>query len=197
METYKPKFTFHGFRYIEISGVDTAPALGDVQGILLSSVPEITGMFECGNPLVNKLVSNVSYSQRCNFISIPTDCPQRNERMGWTGDTHVFCRAATYQSQIKNFYLRNLQAMKDLQEENGRLPNIAPFGGGFGGITYESAMILMCWELYQQYGDFSVVAYQRLLCKNRPSFCKNGAACLLCSMIRSFANRILIFYYRN
>ena len=86
--------------------------------------------------------------------------------MGWTGDTHVFSPRATYQSQIKNFYLRNLQAMKDLQEENGRLPNIAPFGGGFGGITYESAMILMCWELYQQYGDFSVVAYQRLLCKN-------------------------------
>ena len=79
METYKPKFTFHGFRYIEISGVDTAPALGDVQGILLSSVPEITGMFECGNPLVNKLVSNVSYSQRCNFISIPTDCTERIE----------------------------------------------------------------------------------------------------------------------
>lgn len=157
VETYKPKFTFHGFRYIEISGVDPAPALGDVQGILLSSVPEITGRFECSNPLVNKLVSNVSYSQRCNFISIPTDCPQRNERMGWTGDTHVFCRTATYQSQIKNFYLRSLQAMKDLQEENGRLPNIAPFGGGFGGITYESAMILMCWELYQQYGDFSVV----------------------------------------
>ena len=73
--------------------------------------------------------------------------------MGWTGDTHVFCRAATYQSQIKNFYLRNLQAMKDLQEENGRLPNIAPFGGGFGGITYECASIFMTWALYRQYGD--------------------------------------------
>lgn len=157
VEIYKPKFTFHGFRYIEITGVDTPPALEDVKGVLLSSVGEITGKFECSNPLVNKLVSNVTYSQRCNFISIPTDCPQRNERMGWLGDTHVFCRTATYQSQTKNFYLRNLQAIRDLQEENGRFPNIAPFGGGFGGITYESAMIFMTWELYQQYGDFSVV----------------------------------------
>lgn len=77
----------------------------------------------------------------------------------WDGSATrtFFFRTATYQSQVKNFYLRNLQAMRDLQTESGRLPNIAPFGGGFGGVTYESAMILMTWELWQQYGDFSVV----------------------------------------
>lgn len=156
-EIYKPKFTFHGFRYIEISGIAEPPALEDVKGILLSSVTEITGKFHCSNPLVNQLVSNVGYSQRCNFISIPTDCPQRNERMGWVGDTHLFCRTATYQSSTKNFYLRSLQAMRDLQTPEGRLTNIAPVGGGFGGITYESAMILIVWELYQQYGDDSII----------------------------------------
>ena len=87
----------------------------------------------------------------CNFISIPTDCPQRNERMGWAGDTHVFCRTATYEADTRLFYLRYLDDFRDLQEEDGRLPNIAPIGGGFGGITYESAMIIMVWELYQQY----------------------------------------------
>lgn len=156
-EVYSPRFTFHGFRYIEITGVEQAPKLEDVQGILLSSVTKLTGKFTCSNELVNKLVSNVGYSQRCNFISIPTDCPQRNERMGWVGDTHVFCRTATYQSDVKNFYIRNLQAMQDLQRADGRLPDIAPVGGGFGGITYESAMVLMVWELYQQYGDEGII----------------------------------------
>lgn len=157
LEVYQPKFTFHGYRYIEISGIETPPAIEYVQSIALSSVEDITGAFSCSHELVNKLVSNVTYSQRSNFISIPTDCPQRNERMGWVGDTHVFCRTAIYQSNTKNFYLRNLQAMKDLQSDDGRLPDIAPFGGGFGGIVYESAMILVTWELYQQYGDITVV----------------------------------------
>lgn len=156
-EIYKPRFTFHGFRYIEISGMKEPPALTDVQGILLSSVEKITGRFHCSNELVNRFTENVKYSQYGNFISIPTDCPQRNERMGWLGDTHIFCRTASYQSNVKNFYLRNLQAMRDMQREDGRFPSIAPFGGGFGGQTYESAMILMVWELYQQYGDVSVI----------------------------------------
>ena len=156
-ETFQPEFTFHGYRYIEITGVEKAPAPEEVKSLVLSSVPEITGTFECSDPLVNRFVQNVKYSEFNNFISIPTDCPQRNERMGWLGDTHVFCRTADLQSPVKNFYIRNLQAMRDLQRPDGRLPNIAPFGGGFGGQTYESAMILMVWELYQQYGDTRLI----------------------------------------
>lgn len=156
-EIFCPRFTFHGFRYIEISGVENAPALSEVQGIQLSSVPEITGEFEASNGLLNRFVENVKWSMLCNFISIPTDCPQRNERMGWAGDTHVFCRTAAYEADTRLFYLRYLDDFRDLQEEDGRLPNIAPIGGGFGGITYESAMILIVWELYQQYGDRRVV----------------------------------------
>lgn len=156
-ECYQPRFTFHGYRYIEISGVEHPLALTDVQSLLLSSIPRITGAFCCDNDLVNRFVSNVTYSQYCNFISIPTDCPQRNERMGWMGDTHIFCKTANYQSDAKNFYLRNLQAMADMQTADGRLPSIAPFGGGFGGLTYESAMILIVYELYQFYGDITVI----------------------------------------
>ena len=165
-DVFCPEFTFHGFRYIEISGVKTPPELNEVTGILLSSVSTVVGNFECSNPLVNRLVKNVKYSMLSNYISIPTDCPQRNERMGWCGDTHVFTRTATYFGNVKNFLLRNMQAMKDLQRENGHLPDIAPIGGGFGGITYESALIIMTWELYQQYGDIDIVKenYQAMDC---------------------------------
>ncbi len=156
-EVYQPLFTFHGYRYIEITGVSAPPAPEDVQSLLLSSVEKITSTFICSDPLVNRFVKNVQYSQYNNFISIPTDCPQRNERMGWLGDTHVFCHTAVLQSNVKNFYIRNLQAMRDLQLDNGRLPCIAPFGGGFGGQTYESAMILIVHELYLQYGDKGLV----------------------------------------
>lgn len=157
-EVYCPRFTFHGYRYIEISGVEQAPELSEVESLQLSSVARITGEIETSNPLLNRFIENVRWSQLANFISIPTDCPQRNERMGWAGDTHVFCRTATYQSDVRLFYYRYLQALADLQEESGQLPNIAPAGGGFGGITYESAMILMVWELYQQYADTDVIA---------------------------------------
>lgn len=156
-EVYQPRFTFHGYRYIEISGLEHPLALTDVRSLLLSSIPRITGTFRCDQELINRFVSNVTYSQYCNFISIPTDCPQRNERMGWLGDTHIFCKTANYQSDAKTFYLRNLQAMTDMQTADGRLPSIAPFGGGFGGLTYESAMILIVYELYQFYGDLTVV----------------------------------------
>lgn len=156
-ETYCPRFTFHGFRYIEISGIENPPALSEVQGIQISSVQEMTGILETSNKLLNRFIENVKWSMFCNFISIPTDCPQRNERMGWAGDTHVFCKTATYQSDTRLFYYRYLENLRDLQKESGKLPNIAPVGGGFGGITYESAMIFIVWELYQQYGDMWVI----------------------------------------
>lgn len=156
-EIFCPRFTFHGFRYIEISGVERAPELAEVQGIQLSSVPQITGDIKTSHSLLNRFIENVKWSMLCNFISIPTDCPQRNERMGWAGDAHVFCRTATFQADTRLFYLRYLEDLRDLQEASGQLPNIAPIGGGFGGITYESAMIFMVWELYQQYGDIRVV----------------------------------------
>lgn len=156
-EVYCPRFTFHGYRYVEISGVKNPPLPEDVQSIQLSSVTKMTGSLETSNGLLNRFIENVKWSMLSNFISIPTDCPQRNERMGWAGDTHVFCRTATYLSDMRLFYYRYLENLRDLQEESGQLPNIAPVGGGIGGITYESAMIFIVWELYQQYGDTWVI----------------------------------------
>lgn len=152
-EIYQPRFTFHGYRYIEISGAENPPKPNEVESLQYSSVKDFDGSFECSSSLLNRFTENVRWSQLCNFINIPTDCPQRNERMGWAGDTHVFCHTALQNSSLKQFYERNLQAMEDLQTPEGQYPEIAPVGGGFGGITYECAAIFIAWELYQQYGD--------------------------------------------
>lgn len=165
-EVFQPKFTFHGYRYIEISGVENAPEPEEVVSLQYSSVVDFDGAFESSNALLNRFAENVRWSQKCNFINIPTDCPQRNERMGWAGDTHVFCHTALNNSNLKRFYERNLQAMLDLQTPEGQYPEIAPVGGGFGGITYECASIVMAWELYLQYGD------QRILQKFYPGMKK-------------------------
>lgn len=156
-EVFQPRFTFHGYRYLELSGIENPPELQDVESLQYSSIMQYKGSFTCSNELLNRFAENVKWSQLCNFINIPTDCPQRNERMGWAGDTHVFCHTAVQNSHLKLFYERNLQAMADLQEANGRFPEIAPIGGGFGGITYECASIFVLWELYQQYGDIDAV----------------------------------------
>lgn len=157
-EIYSPRFTFHGFRYIEISGVENPPEVSEVFGIQLSSIREITGKVETDNAALNRFVKNVRYSQLCNFISIPTDCPQRNERMGWAGDAHVFCKTANLNADVKAFYLRYLEALRDCQEENGNLPEIAPVGGGFGGIAYGSAMAFIVNDLYNFYGDVKIIS---------------------------------------
>lgn len=155
-EEYMPRFTFRGYRYIEISGVKQMPQLTDVCTVQLSSLKELSGNIRVSNPMVNDFIDNVRRSQRANFISIPTDCPQRNERMGWDGDTSIFSRTASFNTDVRLFYYRWLQAMRDLQV-NGKYPDIAPVGGGFGGYTYESSGLHVTWEVYQQYGDIQVV----------------------------------------
>lgn len=121
-EVFQPKFTFHGYRYIEISGVEHAPELEEVESLQYSSVTEFHGSLTSSHKLLNRFDENVSWSQKCNFINIPTDCPQRNERMGWAGDTHIFCHTALNNSSLKKFYERNLQAMCDLQTPEAPVP---------------------------------------------------------------------------
>jgi alpha-L-rhamnosidase len=156
-EWFMPRFTYHGYRYVEINGVTDPPEISEVEAVVLSSTGKITGGFECSNEAVNKLYENILWSQRANFISIPTDCPQRNERMGWMGDAHVFARTACYNADMRLLFYRYLTAAKDLQQENGRYPNIAPVGGGFGAIAWECAGIVIPYELYKHYGDIGVI----------------------------------------
>jgi alpha-L-rhamnosidase len=156
-ETIQPRFTFHGYRYMEMTGIEKALPVSNVKGLVISSVAELASHYETSNPLVNKLWQNITWSLRSNFLSIPTDCPARNERMGWSGDISVFSRSATYLTDADLFLRRHLLGMRDIQAESGRFTDVAPVGGGFGGTLWGSAGIVVAWETYQQYGDVQLL----------------------------------------
>jgi alpha-L-rhamnosidase len=157
-EIYQPHFTFHGYRFVEITGIEKPLPVENVQGIVLSSIDKFTAHYETSNPRVNRLWENIKWSMLGNFLSIPTDCPQRNERLGWSGDISVFSRTATYLADVSPFLRRHLLAMRDTQREDGRFPDIAPQGGGFGSLLWGSAGITVAWECYRQYGDKTMLA---------------------------------------
>ncbi|MFS1702450.1 family 78 glycoside hydrolase catalytic domain [Alteromonas sp. AMM-1] len=156
-QSYSPRFTSHGYQYLEISGLDTPLPLDSVKGLVTSSVQGLTASYSCSNDNVNQLWSNLVWSNVDNFLWVPTDCPQRNERMGWSGDINVFGRTATFVSNASPFLRRHLQAMRDTQSPEGRYADIAPVGGGFGGILWGSAGITLPWESYLQYGDVAML----------------------------------------
>jgi alpha-L-rhamnosidase len=156
-EVIQPRFTFHGYRYVEISGIDAALPLSAVQGLVVSSVDEFSADYESSNDLVNRLWDNIQWSMRGNFLSIPTDTPARNERMGWSGDISVFARTANYMAHVNPFMTRHMLAMRDLQSPAGRFPDVAPVGGGFGGTLWGSAGVVVAWETYRQYGDLALL----------------------------------------
>lgn len=157
-DVVQPRFTFHGFRYLEITGIKKALPLDKITGMVLSSIDTITSSYETSNTLVNKLWKNIEWSTRANFLYIPTDTPARNERMGWSGDINVFSKTATYIANVGSFLKRHMLAMRDMQDANGRFTDTAPVTDAFGGILWGSAGIIVAWESYQQYGDISLLA---------------------------------------
>lgn len=152
-ETILPRFTYHGYRFVEVTGIDKPLPIEAVKGVVLSSIHKLSSHYETSNAKVNKLWENITWSSYGNFVSIPTDCPQRNERLGWAGDISVFSRTATYLTDVSQFLRRYLRSMRDVQRADGRFPDIAPLGGGFGGLLWGSAGITVPWECYRQYGD--------------------------------------------
>lgn len=157
-ETYSPTTTYHGYRYVEITGVDRPLPPEDVKGIVLSSVRDFTAGYECSSELVNALWGNIRRSMQANFMSVPTDCPQRNERLGWSGDISVFAPTATYMADVNLFLRRHMQAMRDVQRADGKFLDVAPIGNGFGGILWGSAGIVLPWQCYVQYADTAMLA---------------------------------------
>lgn len=155
-ETFAPHFTLHGYRFVEISGIDEALPLDAVKGRVLSSI-ELVSDFECSNPLVNRLWKNIQWSSLGNFISIPTDCPQRNERLGWGGDINLFSRTATYMADSYEFLRRHMRNLRDTQTPEGQFLDIAPVGGGFGGFLWGSAGITVAYEAWRQTGRTEIL----------------------------------------
>ena len=156
-EVIQPRFTFHGYRYLEITGLDEPIPPESVKGLVISSVHELASGYETSNPKVNKLWKNITWSTLGNLLSVPTDCPQRNERMGWSGDLSVFARTSTYMVNAPQFLRRHMIAMRDVQRNDGRFTDVAPLGGGFGGILWGSAGITVAWESYRQFNDISML----------------------------------------
>ena len=152
-ESYEPMFTYHGFRYLQVTGLDKPIPAEDVTGIVLSSDLEQTGDFECSNELLNQYYRNTVWSQRSNFLDNPTDCAQRDERHGWAGDAQVFSLTASYHMNTYQFYRKYLNELRLLQTPEGAFPDIAPADlGDMGNNCWGDAAVVITWNLYTQYG---------------------------------------------
>lgn len=160
-EYWEPRFTFHGFRFIEITGYPGVPTLADLLGIVVGSDTPWTGEFECSNPLVNRIALNIEWGQRGNFLSVPTDCPQRDERLGWLGDAQIFARTATYNADVAGFLTKWLRDVVDAQTSDGAFPNVAPHLTGLtnpeGAPAWGDAGVIVPWTLYCVYSDTQIL----------------------------------------
>ncbi len=159
-ETYEPAFTYHGFQYVEVRGLDAKPDLDSLTGVVANSdCPEVGG-FTCSDPALSRLAQNILWSQRGNYMGVPTDCPQRNERCGYTGDAQFFMRAAVYNMDVSAFFNRWLvDVCQDSQMPDGHFADHAPtYGPGDGpNIGWSDAGIICPYEIYRNYGDTRVI----------------------------------------
>jgi alpha-L-rhamnosidase len=155
VETYEPTFTFHGFRYVEVTGYPGTPNADAITGVVLSSATPKSGDIETSNALVNQLQSNIVWGQRGNYLEVPTDCPQRDERLGWMADAQVFVRTATYNADIAAFMTKWTQDIRDAQSEEGAFPDVAPRMGmpADGAPAWGDAGVIVPWTIYRMYGD--------------------------------------------
>jgi alpha-L-rhamnosidase len=158
MEIWQPHFTFHGFRYVEMSGLPQPPASDTVTGIVVGTDIPRVGEFACSNPDVNLLQSNIQWGMRGNYFSVPTDCPQRDERMGWMGDAEVFIHTAAYNGDIAAFFTKWLVDVDDAQTADGQFTDVSPSppgkGHGNGGVpAWGDAGVICPWTIYQVYDD--------------------------------------------
>lgn len=154
-ETFEPKFTFHGFRYVEVTGLDQPPTRETITGVVIHSDMPQTGSFECSDPLINQLQHCIEWGQRGNFLDVPTDCPQRNERLGWTGDAQVFAPTACFNFDTSGFYAKWQDDQSDAQGEKGDIPPVVPTLnlGHDGGPAWADSVVIVPWSAYRAFND--------------------------------------------
>lgn len=174
-ETYHPLFTFFGFRYCEVTAMEDV-VIKSLVGEVVGSVNEEGSRFRTNNAKVNKLYNNVIWGQRSNYVSIPTDCPQRDERLGWTGDTQIFCRAGAYNSDVAAFFHKWMRDMRDSQDEHGAYPNVAPVAwSGWGNGAWAEAGIIVPWTIYLMYDDLGIIEENYVSMEKYMQFLSNRA----------------------
>jgi alpha-L-rhamnosidase len=167
-EVYEPWFTTHGFRYVRLTGYPGTPSVEDFRGLVVASDLCMVGEFTCSDARINRLQENIAWSQRGNFVSIPTDCPQR-ERAGFTGDAQIFAPTACFNQDVAAFFTRWLRNLRLEQQPDGQVPATAPYwrsyiemfapiqGGSHTSAGWGDACIIIPWTLYQACGDLRVL----------------------------------------
>ncbi len=170
VETFEPHFTFQGFRYLKISDYTGTVSLDDLEGKVIHSDMERSGDFHCSDSLINRLQKNILWGLRGNFLDVPTDCPQRDERMGWTGDAQVFTPTACFNMNTAAFFSKWMKDLAADQLEDGSVPWVVPMvvdgGGGtgwsegYGATGWADAAVTIPWTLYQSYGDLRILDIQ-------------------------------------
>ena len=167
-ECYEPRFTFHGFRYVKVKGYPGEPGTGDFTGVAIYSDMAPAGIFTCSDPAINQLQHNIAWSQKSNFLDIPTDCPQR-ERAGWTGDAQIFARTGSFIMDTSAFFTKWLKDLAAEQHPDGLVTNLVPDAfkgaGGFfarleGSAGWGDAAVIVPWTMYQCFGDTRILEQQ-------------------------------------
>ncbi len=159
-EMWSPRFTFHGFQYVEVTGYPGKPDERAITGIVLHSDTPLTSGFQCSDPVPNQLFKNVVWTQRANFLDLPTDCPQRDERFGWTGDAQIYVRTATFNADVAAFYTKWLRELMESQRPSGTFPGYAPYPFQHGwdfGTAWCDAGVICPWTIWQAYGDTRII----------------------------------------
>jgi alpha-L-rhamnosidase len=162
-ETWTPRFTYHGFQFVEVTGLPSRPSLATVTGLVLHSDTPLVGSFACSDEVMTRFWKNTTWTQRANFIEIPTDCPQRDERLGWMGDAQVYVRTATYNADVAAFFTKWLDDLEEAQRDFGAYPDYSPYPMGHGtpnqtwGTAWTDAGIICPYTIWQVYGDTRVL----------------------------------------
>ncbi len=160
-EIYEPHFTFQGFRYVAVDGYPGEPDLESLTGIVIHSDMTPTGNFTCSDSLINQLQHNILWGQKGNFLDVPTDCPQRDERMGWTGDAQVFAPTACFNTDAASFYTKWLKDLAADQFKNGAVPHVVPdVLKGSASAAWADAAVIVPWTVYLCYGDKRILEQQ-------------------------------------
>jgi alpha-L-rhamnosidase len=157
---FEPTFTLHGFRYLDIEGLDAPVPIERVTAVVLSSATPPSGEITTSSADVNQLISNIAWGQRGNFVGLPTDCPQRDERLGWMADAQVFLPTAAFNADVASFFTRWLADVRGAQSAEGSFPDVAPVVSQFfsdGAPAWADAGVIIPWHLYRVYGDLDLL----------------------------------------
>ena len=162
-EAWTPRFTYHGFQFVEVTGLEAKPELDAITGLAIHSDTPLASSFECSDPMANRLFRNIVWTQRANFVELPTDCPQRDERLGWMGDAQIYVRAASYNADVASFYTKWLDDLEEAQRSFGAYPDYAPYPMAHGearktfGTAWMDAGIICPWTIFHVYDDTRLV----------------------------------------